>query len=82
MSEQNDLLICLRDTADNLRADGMPIAADELQEVASEVAALIDWQQKALPLMQAAATWMPSKKCAAHIREIETLVARVKGGAA
>lgn len=43
---------------------------------------LLGWQQKAIPLLLAAASWMPSKKCAAHIREIEALIARAKGGAA
>ena len=53
------------------------------REARAAVAELVEWQKKAVPLLKAAASWMPTRKCAAHIREIETLLALAKlGGAA
>lgn len=58
-----------------------PDAMAEFEDARAAVAELIEWQRQAVPLLKAAASWMPVRKCSASIREIDALLARFVGAA-
>jgi hypothetical protein len=50
---------------------------DEMVAARAAVRELIEWRRQAVPLLKAAASWMPTRKCAAHRREIDALLANI-----
>ncbi|MDR0257771.1 MAG: hypothetical protein LBI83_18735 [Stenotrophomonas maltophilia] len=89
MSAKIDLLACLRETAENLRSAGMPIAAEEMQEVASEVASLIKAGDRLTAAFRALGLDNSlvnrsrlARACEEAMVAFDTALARVKGGAA
>lgn len=53
-------------------------ARTAVTELIAERDALGKWQREVVPLLAAAKSWMPSRKCAAHIREIDAALDCVK----
>lgn len=50
-----------------------------IAELIAERDRLVMWQREVSPLLAAAKSWMPSKKCAMHIREIDAALAHCGG---
>lgn len=52
-----------------------------IAELIEQRDALAKWQREVAPLLAAAKSWMPTRKCAMHIREIDAAL-NACGGAA